>query len=98
MKVRIRLSGGPPRRELGSGARRTAALCAALLTPVALMALALGGWRLAADMELTGEFAIREGIFSRWQAWVAIGVAVQFAAFLLGRIGGPEDDSARPAE
>jgi hypothetical protein len=56
------------------------------------MAWALGGWRVLADMKWTGEFAIRDGLFSHWQVWVALGVGLQFAAFLLGRLGRPDDE------
>ena len=91
MIVRIRWSKGSARRRLESGARRTAMLSAALLTPMALMAWALGGWRLLADMQWTSEFAIREGMFSHWQVWFALAVAVQFAAFLLGRTAARSD-------
>jgi hypothetical protein len=93
MKVRIRLSLRPSRRRLESGARRTALVSAALLTPVALMAWVLGGWRLLADLKWTGEFAIQDGLFSHWQVWIALGVAVQFASFLLARAGRRDEDS-----
>jgi hypothetical protein len=65
-----------------------------LMTPLALMAWALGGWRLAADLEWTGSFAIQEGVFSHWQVWIAVGFAVQFASFLLHRYARGEDDGA----
>jgi hypothetical protein len=61
-------------------------LSSALLTPAALMAWALGGWRLLAGLEWLNEFAIRDGLFSHWQAWAAIAISVQFMAFLLGRL------------
>lgn len=93
MIVRVRLSSRSSRRKLDSGVRRIAVICAALLTPVALMAWALGGWRLLADMQWTGEFAIRDGVFSHWQAWIAVGVGLQFAAFLLGRMGRHDEDT-----
>ena len=93
MRVRIRVSRGPSRNELENGVRRTALVSAALLTPIALMAWALGGWRLLADRKWTGEFAIQEGVFSHWQVWIALGVAVQLAAFLLGRLGRRDEDS-----
>lgn len=96
MIVRIRLSQGRSRRKLGSGARRAALVCAALLAPVALMAWALGCWGLLADMEWAAGFAIREGLFSHWQVWMALGVGVQFTAFLLSRLARPEDEPGEP--
>ena len=81
MVVRIRLSLGFRRRQAGVRTRR-----------IALMAWALGGWRLMADLKWTGEFAIRDGVFSHWQVWIALGIAVQFAAFLLGRYGRHDED------
>ena len=91
MVVRIRLRNGSPRRQFKVGVRRISMVCAALLTPAALMAWALGGWRLMADLKWTGDFAIRDGIFSHWQVWVALGVGVQFVAFILTRAGRKDD-------
>ncbi len=99
MVVRIRLRSR--RRETQPPAdrsRQSALAIASLMTPVALMAWALGFWRLAADMKWAGEFAISEGLFSHWQVWFALGVGVQFAAFLLSRYASPTtedgDDTA----
>jgi hypothetical protein len=44
-------------------------------------------------MKWTGEFAITQGLFSHWQVWFALGIAVQFAAFLLHRFGGRDEDT-----
>jgi hypothetical protein len=52
---------------------------------VAFTAWALGGWRLLADLKITGDFAISSGLFSHWQVWIALGVVLQVAAFLLQR-------------
>jgi hypothetical protein len=62
------------------------------MTPLALMAWALAGWRLAADLKWTGDFAISSGVFSHWQVWVALGIVVQFAAFLLHRLARGDED------
>ena len=75
------------RRTLGA-AQRLALAGAALLTPMAFMAFALGLWRIAADMKLTGEFTIVEGPFSRWQSWIALGVLLEASAVLLVRFAG----------
>lgn len=60
-----------------------------LLTPVAVLAAALAAWRLAADLGLAHEFLITEGVLSRWQVWFAGAVALQAAAYGLGRRAAP---------
>jgi hypothetical protein len=92
MIVRIRLRLGK-RRATGVMHRQAALVASSLMTPVALMAWALGGWRIAADLKWTGDFAIEEGLFSHWQVWIAVGIAVQFAAFLLQRYARRDEDS-----
>ena len=92
MVVRIRLTSRP---KEGGANRKTALAVASLMAPVALMAWALGCWRLAADLRWTGEFAITQGLFSHWQVWFAVGIAVQFAAFLLHRYAGADDNDDR---
>jgi hypothetical protein len=93
MVVRIRLSFGKPRRTAAVVQRQAALVASLLMTPVALTAWALGGWRLAADMKWTGEFAIEDGLFSHWQVWIAVGIAVQFASFLLQRYARRDEDT-----
>jgi hypothetical protein len=92
VRIRLRLGGArAPRRT----DRQTALVLSSLMTPVALMAWVLGGWRLAADLKWTGAFAIADGMFSHWQVWIALGIGVQFAAFLLHRYAtGDEDKDA----
>jgi hypothetical protein len=63
---------------------------AALLTPAAVMACVLTLWRLAADLNLTGQFPITDGLFSHWQVWVTVGAMLQFSAILLNRYGKAE--------
>lgn len=91
MVVRIRLSFGKRRTSEEPVHRQAALVTSSLMTPVALMAFALGGWRIAADLKWTGDFAISEGLFSHWQVWIALGIAIQFCAFLLQRHGRHED-------
>ena len=55
----------------------------ALLTPAAVIALVLGLWRVTADLGWTGEFLISGGLFSHWQVWIALAVALQLAAVAL---------------
>lgn len=93
MVVRIRLRFAPSSRKVPFTNRHAALVVSSLMTPVALMAGALGFWRIAADLKWTGEFAIVDGIFSRWQVWIALAVGIQFAAFLLHRYGRGDDFS-----
>lgn len=60
---------------------------ASLLTPAAVMACVLTLWRLAADLNVTGQFPITEGLFSHWQVWLTVAVTLQFSAILLNRYG-----------
>ena len=50
------------------------------------MAFVLGGWRLGADLNITGKFAISNGIFSHWQVWLALGAALQATSEVLHRM------------
>ncbi len=64
---------------------------ASLLTPAAVTTAALGLWRLAADLQWTGNFAIRNGLFSHWQVWVASAGLLQTGSYCLNRYGRAED-------
>jgi hypothetical protein len=57
-----------------------------LLTSFALGGYALALWRLGADLDLTGEFFISQGLFSRWQVWLALAIAIQLASRELTRM------------
>jgi hypothetical protein len=60
----------------------------ASLTPAAIIALALGLWRLTTDLGITGWFPISSGFFSHWQAWIALAIALKFvAATFVSRFG-----------
>jgi hypothetical protein len=87
MIVRFRFRYGPRIRRQGPKNKHLAMAFAALLGPGALMAYALGLWRFAADLGLTGEFAIRIGLFSHWQVWLAIAVLLHVSAVVLNRYG-----------
>ena len=85
MIVRIRFGGGKrvgvkPHRQ-----RRFAAGLAGLLTPAAVLTAAVAAWGIAADLSLTGRFAISTGLFSHWQVWLGAAVALQLCAQLLNR-------------
>jgi len=86
MIVRVKLrSGRILRKERGKN-RHLALAGGALLIPASLMAYVLGFWRLASDIGVTGEFALR-GVFSHWQIWIVTAVALQITASVLTRYG-----------
>ncbi len=93
MVVRIRFGKGPKPGKTRRKNQRVALAAAVLLTPAALMALALGAWRVAADMKWAGAFAISSGFFSHWQVWIAAAVLLQASSHLLNRYGKSESDA-----
>ena len=74
--------------------RRYAPVVGYLMTPVALVGYGLAFWRLGADLNWLGEFFVDQGLFSRWQVWLAIAIATQLAANQLNRAGRPNDHVA----
>jgi hypothetical protein len=48
-------------------------------------------------MQWTNEFAIREGLLSHWQVWLAIGIVIQFIAVMVGLLADAEDSANRPS-
>jgi hypothetical protein len=93
MVVRIRFGRGR-QVQRGKGKNRKLALAlSALLTPAAVMASALGFWRLAADLQWTGEFGIASGIFSHWQVWLTFAAILQSGAWVLNRYGRDHDQA-----
>lgn len=94
MVVRIRFGRGPKvERRRGKNSRAALAL-GALLTPSALMAAALGFWRIAADLKWTGDFAIASGLFSHWQVWMGSAALLQLGSRLLNHRYGKSNDRA----
>ncbi len=87
MIVRIRFGKGPTLSAERRKQQKLAHAFGALLTPVALMALALGLWRLAAELKWAGTFAITSGIFSYWETWVILAAALQLGSRALSRTG-----------
>jgi hypothetical protein len=87
MVVRLRFRYGPKIRRKPRKNGHVALALGALLTPAAITALALACWRLGADLRVAGQFAIREGLFSHWQVWMAIALVVQIVAIVLNRYG-----------
>lgn len=87
MLVKIRLSHGPAFRYRPGTNRQLALATAALLNPAALMAWVLALWGIAADLQIAREFAISHGIFSHWQVWSAMGIALLLSSAALNRYG-----------
>ena len=87
MLVRIRFAAGPKLRHKRSKNQHFSQVLAALLTPAAFMAAVLAFWRLAADLNATGQFPISDGLFSHWQAWLGAAATLQLFALALGRYG-----------
>lgn len=50
-----------------------------LLTPASMLALVFGLWRVSADLGWTEDFIIASGLFSHWQVWIALALALKFA-------------------
>jgi hypothetical protein len=63
--------------------RQLANVLVALLTPAALVALALGIWRVCADLGWAGAFVITGGFFSHWQVWIALSIALKLLSSAL---------------
>jgi hypothetical protein len=90
MVVRIQLSSGARVRQKRRKNQHVALAMASLLTPAAVMACVLTLWRLAADLSVTGQFPIADGLFSHWQVWLTVAATLQFSAILLNRYGKTE--------
>jgi hypothetical protein len=56
-----------------------------VMTPVAVLAVALGAWRFGADLGWTTRFFIVDELLSRYQSWLAVAAGAQTSAFLLNR-------------
>jgi hypothetical protein len=91
MVVRIRFRTGPIVSRKRGKNKRLALAVAALLPPAALCAGVLALWRIAADLNWTGSFAIPTGIFSHWQVWLGAAVLLQLCARALNRYGKGSD-------
>jgi hypothetical protein len=97
MIVRIRFGPGPHVvRQKQRKNRRVALASASLLAPIAVMALVLGLWGVAADLKIAGDFAISGGLFSHWQVWIASALVLAFLARLLNRYGHGDDTATPP--
>ena len=90
MRVRIRLSRGTKVRQKRRKDKPDALALASLLTPASVMACVLAFWRLAADVKVTNQFPITDGLFSHWQVWVSGAAILQLCAVVLNRYGNPQ--------
>jgi hypothetical protein len=94
MRVRIRFARRPRTATRRGRNQQIALVVAALLTPAAVIAAALGLWRLAADLNWANTFAIPSGLFSHWQVWLGAAAALQFCSHLLNRYAKGVDRAA----
>jgi hypothetical protein len=62
-----------------------ASMSGLVLTPVAVLAGALGLWRFGADMGWTSHFFIADGLFSRYQFWLAAAIGAHASALIVNR-------------
>ena len=89
MRVRIRLGPGRRVHKKGRKNQHVALALAALLIPAAVMAYVLAGWRLMADVNVTGQFPITSGLFSHWLVWFILASVLNVLAIVLNRWGNP---------
>jgi|SRR5271170_5394682 len=87
MRVRIRFSRGPRVSQKRGKNKHVALALASLLTPAAVMACVFAFWRLTADLNVTKQFPIADGLFSHWQVWVSGATLLQLFAVMLNRYG-----------
>jgi hypothetical protein len=57
--------------------RQLPTILVALMTPAAIVGLAMGLWRLSADLDWAGAFPIASGFFSHWQVWIALSIGLK---------------------
>ncbi len=81
-KLEVRLAGALSATTVALG-RQLPNILVALLTPAALVALAMGLWRVAADLDWAGAFPITGGFFSHWQVWIGLSVALKMLSSAL---------------
>ena len=67
----------------GIFSRQLANTLIALLTPAAVVAFAMGLWRVCADLGWAGAFLIADGFFSHWQVWIALSIALKILSSTL---------------
>lgn len=85
MLIRIRFGKERKARMRPRKPPRAAIILSGLLTPAAVLALIMALWRGAADLNWASSFVISSGLFSHWQAWLAIAGLLKGLAYLLNR-------------
>src|SRR6266852_6358424 len=75
----------PAMDRIATASQEAVNMFGALLTPAAVVALVLGLWRLAADLDWTGAFIIPQGLFPHWLVWIALAIGLKSAASILNR-------------
>lgn len=73
----------PALRRAAALSQEAANLLGAFIDPAALLAFVFGLWRLGVDLGWTGDFVIERGLFSHWQVWIALAVAIKMSESLL---------------
>jgi hypothetical protein len=63
--------------------RQLANILVALLTPAAVLALAMSIWRVCTDLGWAGAFLIGGGFFSHWQVWLAVSIGLKMLSSML---------------
>jgi hypothetical protein len=61
------------------------AMSAMVLTPIAVVAAALGAWRFCTDLGWTSNFFIPDGLLSRYQVWFGAAIGARASALILNR-------------
>ena len=56
-----------------------------LLSPVSLIAAIMAVWRFGSDAGWTDSFFVADGLWSHWQVWLGLAVAIQWSAIRLTR-------------
>ena len=87
MVVRIRFGKGPVINRDRMRNRRAAMAVAAMLDPAAVIALVIGLWGMAAELNWVGSFGISSGLFSHWEPWLAAASGLELCALALNRYG-----------
>jgi hypothetical protein len=60
-------------------------LVGVFFTPAAVVALVFAVWRLGVDLGWTEQFVIARGLFSHWQMWLVLALALRLAGSFLTR-------------
>ncbi len=85
-------------RRTATASAEAADVLVALVIPASLIAMVLGLWRLTADVGWTQTFPISTGLFSHWQVWIALAIALKFgASALLAKVKAEPDSNAASA-